>query len=290
METKIIFGLPVMIYFFLAGTAAGMYIVSAILRLLPDRDKYHKLSMTGMVLAFISVSIGTFFLLVDIGHPERFWRLFYLPGLNPVSAIAWGSILIPLFSLICLIDIYLLLKKKPAKALLHYFGIFVAFGLGSYTGFLIGVCKAYPLWHSAIMAPLFFISGCMSGLGVIILFSNLLNIFSPTERVSVWLRHALLYFILIDLFLLTDYYVLYMGYSEAREVALMVLIGQFALLFWVGEILLGVISPFVILVSPLKNSKIGQIMASLLTIGGVVVMRYIIVIGGQVLPTFKPFS
>lgn len=290
METKIVFGLPVMIYFFLAGTAAGMYIVSAILRLLPDRDKYHKLSMTGMVLAFISISIGAFFLLADIGRPERFWRLFYLPGLNPFSAIAWGSILIPLFSIICLIEIYLLVKKKPVIGLLHYFGILAAFGLGSYTGFLIGVCRAYPLWHSAIMAPLFFVSGCMSGLGVIILFSNLLNIFSPTERVSVWLRHALLYFILIDLFLLTDYYILYMGYSEAREVALMILTGQFALLFWVGEILLGVISPFVILVSPLKNSKIGQILASLLTIGGVVVMRYIIVIGGQVLPTFKPFS
>lgn len=291
MEIEITFGLPIAIYFFFAGTAAGAFIVSAILNLLPDKEKYRKLSILGMVLALVCVSLGAMVLLVDLGHPERFWRLFYLPGLNPWSAIAWGSIFIPLFSLICLMEIYFLLKaKKPTTNLLHYLGIFIAFGLGSYTGFLIGVCKAYPLWHSAIMAPLFFVSGCMSGLGVIIIFSNILKIFLPTDRVAIWLRRTLLYLILIDLFLLSDYYILYMGYSEAKEVALMILTGKLALLFWVGEILLGVISPLAILLSPLKNTRKGLVWASILTIGGVFVMRYIIVIGGQMLPLWRPFS
>jgi len=291
MKIEIVFGLPIVLYFFLAGTAAGSFIISAILLLTKDRDKYRKLSLLGMILAFICLFVGCISLVFDLGHPLRFWRLMYLPGINLVSAIAWGSFFIPLFFLMCLIEIYLLIKQKPIPNILHYFGILVSFGLGSYTGFLISVCKAFPLWHSAIMAPLFFVSGCMSGIGTILLFSNTLKIFSPLDTVSIWLRKTLLFLVLIDLFLLTDYYILYMGYSEAKEVAIMILAGQFAVPFWLGEILLGVISPIIILISPLKDTKKGQIAASILAIIGVFIMRYIIVIGGQVFPSpWKPFG
>lgn len=289
MEIEIVFGLPIVLYFFFAGTAAGLFIISAVTNLL-EKEKYIRLSLTGLILSFLSLSAGALLLLSDLGKPLRFWRLFYLPGLNPVSAITWGNIFISLFFIIVLAEIAFFFFKKKIPALLHYAGILISFGLGSYTGFLIGVCKGYPLWHSAIMAPLFFVSGCISGTGLILLVSVLSGLLTPQDKATVVLRRTLLFLLLIDLFLLTDYYILYMGYSEAKEVALLILTGRFATLFWLGEVLIGVAVPILLLFSGMKNTRPGLALAGLTSVIGVIIMRYIIVIGGQVLPHWKPFS
>jgi len=269
----------IVIYFFLSGTAAGAFFISSILGYYP---RYKKVCLAGCLVSFFLIAAGSLFLILDLGHPFRFWRLFFLPGINPLSAVAWGSVIIPIFMGLNLLNIFWVSKEH--FSLVRKFSlinIIMSFLLGSYTGYLISACKSFPLWHSAIMPPLFFVSGLMSALAVIVLISNIFHIFPEGDKLKDWMRYALIYLILIDAFLLTDYYILYMGFSEAREIANLILFGQFAPLFWKVEVLFGIIFPLLLLLSKWKNNLIIQSIASISVVTGVFVMRYIIVIAGQ---------
>jgi len=196
-------------------------------------------------------------------------------------------VIIALFFLCALIYLYyLLIARDDTKARLWArIGIVIAVALATYTGILLSMGKGRPLWHSAIMAPLFLVSGCISGSALILLLANVLAKYSPDDEVMRTLRRILIILILIDIFFLSDMYVLYVGLAEAQEVALLLLIGKFAFLFWGVELLLGSIFPILILYTKRwGNTKAWQVIASVLALVGVFTMRYIILIIGQHLP------
>jgi len=278
------YGLLVLAYFFLGGMSGGTFLVSAFAKIY-GREKYNDIATIGAISSIILVIIGGFLLFLDLGRHLRVFFLFI--KFNVTSPISWGTLIIGLFSLCTLIYLYyLLIAKDDTKARLWgKIGIVLAIALTSYTGLLLSMSKARPLWHSAIMAPLFLASSCISGLALIMLIANILARYSPKDEVMRTLRRALIIFILIDIFFLSDMYVLYVGLAEAQEVALLLLIGKFAFLFWGVELLFGSIFPIIILhTKKLGTTKGWQILASLLALIGVFTMRYIIVIIGQYLP------
>lgn len=278
------YGFLVLAYFFLAGISGGAFLVSAFSKIY-GKEKYNAIANVGAIIAIILVGFGGFFLWLDLERPLRVFLLFI--KFNVASPISWGGVIISLYSLCTLIYLYfLLIAKDEARArLLAKIGIVFAVALTSYTGLLLSMAKARPLWHSAIMAPLFLISGCISGLAMIILVSNVFGKYSPKDDVLRTLGQTLIILILIDIFFLSDMYVLYVGLAEAQEIALLLLVGKFAFLFWGVELLIGSILPIIILITKkLANSKGGQVLASALALVGVFTMRYIIVIIGQYFP------
>jgi len=278
------YGFLVLAYFFLGGMGGGSFIVSAILKIY-GKEKYKDIANIGAFCSVILVGLGGFCLLLDLEQPLRIFLLFI--NINISSPISWGGIIISLFFICTLIYLYyMLIAKNDAKARFWgWIGIIIAILLASYTGLLLSMAKARPLWHSAIMPPLFLVSSGISGVAMILLAANVLAKYSPEDEVMRTLERILIILILIDIFFLSDMYVLYVGLAEAQEVALLFLIGKFAFLFWGVELVLGSILPVVILATKkLANRKRWQILASLLTLVGVFSMRYIIVIIGQYLP------
>jgi len=278
------YGFLVLAYFFLGGMGGGSFIVSAILKIY-GKEKYKDIANIGAFCSVILVGLGGFCLLLDLEQPLRIFLLFI--NINISSPISWGGIIISLFFICILIYLYyMLIAKNDAKARFWgWIGIIIAILLASYTGLLLSMAKARPLWHSAIMPPLFLVSSGISGVAMILLAANVLAKYSPEDEVMRTLERILIILILIDIFFLSDMYVLYVGLAEAQEVALLFLIGKFAFLFWGVELVLGSILPVVILATKkLANRKRWQILASLLTLVGVFSMRYIIVIIGQYLP------
>lgn len=274
----------VLAYFFLGGMGGGSFLVSAISKIY-GKEKYKAIANIGAVSSVILVGLGGLCLLLDLEKPLRVFLLFI--NINISSPISWGGVIISLFFICTLIYLYyLLIAKNDAKARLWGgIGIVIAISLTSYTGLLLGMAKARPLWHSAIMPPLFLISGSISGLALILLVANVLGKYSPEDEVMRTLGKTLVILILIDIFFLSDMYVLYIGLSEAHEVALLLLVGKFAFLFWGVELLLGSILPVIILsTKSLANTKGGQVFGSLLSLIGVFTMRYLIVIIGQYYP------
>lgn len=278
------YGYFVLAYFFLAGMAGGSFLVSAFSKIY-GKERYNAITNIGAVSSIILVTAGGFCLFFDLGRHLRVYLMFI--HFNVSSPISWGMVIIFLFSFCCLIYMYyLFIAKDDTKARLWGgIGIVIAIFLTTYTGFLLSMAKARPLWHSAIMAPLFLVSSCISGIALILLLANVLARYSPEDEVMRILGRVLIILILIDIFFLSDMYVLYVGLAEAQEVALLLLVGKFAFLFWVVELALGSILPIIILhIKKLGNTKGWQILASLLALGGVFTMRYIIVIIGQHLP------
>lgn len=281
---EISFGPLIMLYFFLGGASAGSFLVSAFSKIW-GKNKYSAVSNIGAVLSLILLGIGLICLLLDLGQPLRAHYL--IIHFNVTSPISWGTLVINVFGICNLAYLWFLIVKKndTAARMWAAIGIPFAIALGSYTGLLLSMAKALPLWHSAIMAPLFLVSGTIAGLSFILLFVALLNKYPAHDDVIRLLRKVLVILIAIDIFFLSDLYVLYVGLAEAREVALLLLVGKFAFLFWVVELLLGSVLPIVLLSVPnLRDKKISLIAASALAIMGVLTMRYIIVIIGQYLP------
>ena len=278
------YGYLVLIYFFLAGISGGSFLTAAFARIFGG-EKYAAISKLGAIIALIMVALGGIFLWLDLGRIERVYLLFF--KFHVTSPISWGGIIISLYSLCTVAYLYfLLIAKDEARArLFAKAGIFFAIALMTYTGFLLSMAKARPLWHSAIMAPLFLVSGGISGLAMILLVANALGYYPPKDDVLRTLSRALIILILIDIFFLSDMYVLYIGIAEATEVALLLLVGKFAFLFWGVELLLGSVFPIIILATKkLSHQRSWQILASACALVGVFTMRYIIVIIGQHLP------
>ena len=278
------YGYLVLVYFFLAGTSGGSLLVSAFSKIY-GKERYRAVSDVGAVAALVLIAVGGICLWLDLGRIERVYLLFL--RFHVTSPVSWGAPIINLFAICTVVYIYYsLFAKDDRKArLLAKIGIVLAVALTTYTGFLLSMAKARPLWHSAIMAPLFLVSSGIAGLALILLLVNLLNKYAPEDEVVKTLGRTLIILIVIDIFFLSDMYVLYVGLSEAQEVALLLLVGKFAFLFWGVELVLGSVLPIVILSTKnLATTKQWQIVASALALVGVFTMRYIIVIIGQYLP------
>jgi formate-dependent nitrite reductase membrane component NrfD len=274
----------VLAYFFLAGMGGGSFLVSAFAKILGD-ERYKHITNIGVISSIILVGAGGICLFFDLGRHFRVYLMFL--HFNPTSPISWGSVIIGLFTFCCFAFMYyLFVTKNDRKARLWAsIGIVISVILTSYTGLLLSMAKARPLWHSAIMAPLFLVSSCISGVALILLVANLLGKYSPRDQVMRLLGRILIVLILIDIFFLSDMYVLYVGLSEAQEVALLILFGKFAFLFWGVELLLGSVLPVVILQNKKSAYAKGwQVLASVLALVGVFTMRYIILMVGQHLP------
>ncbi|MFQ8868183.1 MAG: NrfD/PsrC family molybdoenzyme membrane anchor subunit, partial [Eggerthella lenta] len=76
-----------------------------------------------------------------------------------------------------------ILKKRVPKWL-TWIGIVAAFAVAAYTGFLLGVVKAYPLWNNAILPILFVVSALSAGLAA----TSLVGLIVDRERFEqMWL-------------------------------------------------------------------------------------------------------
>lgn len=278
------YGMWVLAYFFMGGMSGGSFLVSAFATVY-GREKYQDMALIGGIASLALVVLGGICLLLDLGRPLRFFYLF--TSFHVTSPISWGGVIISFFSLCNFLYLYFMLiaRDEQRARMCARAGIVLAIALTSYTGLLLSMAKARPLWHSAIMPPLFLVSSSISGCALVLLLANLLGRYDPRDQVTRTLVRVLIVLILVDIFFLSDMYVLYVGIAEAHEVALLLLVGKFAFLFWGIELALGSVVPVIMLVTrKVAGSRSGQILASLLALGGVFTMRYIILMVGQYLP------
>jgi Ni/Fe-hydrogenase subunit HybB-like protein len=282
------FGIFIAVYFYLTGLSAGSFILSTLAYGF-GMEQYKSLGRVGVVLATVLLIIAPLFLLLHIGVPHRAWHLFVY--LNFESPITWGSFLLILYPINCIIYGYFMFKeKKKQTRLFGLIGIPLAISVHGYTGFILAFGKARALWNTALMPILFLVSAIVSGIALMILVSIVKERFFSKEKKINYpllenLGKMLAWTIVFDLFLVgCDILVLLISHSEAQEVAHVLLSGPFFPLFLIVENLLGKIVPFVLLVVPRFRNVVTMIIASLLVVIGIFFMRYVVVVGGESIP------
>ncbi len=282
------FGLSIAIYFYLTGLSAGSFIISTLAYGF-GFEKYKPLGKVGVVIATLLLVAAPMFLLLHSGRPLRAWHLFvYLNGSSPIS---WGSFLLTIYPINCVIYGYFMFKGNARLTkLFGRIGIPLALMVHGYTGFILSFAKAHALWRSSMMPILFLTSALVSGVAMMILVTIIKDrFFSESGEVNTEIVYGLgkmlLWLLVFDLFLsLSDLGVHYFSERESMETARMFLFGAFAPTFLLVETLMGKVIPLVLV----SNSKTRNIavygFASVLVMVGIFCMRYNVVLGGEHIP------
>ena len=238
-----IWGAPIAMYLFLAGLGAGAFVAAtAAGRMAPQAKRTVR---AGRVIALGAVAVGLVLLMVDAKggflHP---WRFALLLG-NVQSVMTWGVVFLAAFVVIAAVVVVRDLLKKSVPFGLEATGCGFAIAVAMYTGVLLGVVKTFPLWNSAVLPFLFLVSAMSTGVCAVFLFARLVcpsevEKLAFLERVHGWLPWVETVLVVALLF--------FVGLSSEAGAASVValLTGQWALVFWLGFVVVGLALPLVL--------------------------------------------
>lgn len=230
-------------YLFLAGASAGAFLTAAFVEAkYPDSTK---MRIAGRIIAPIFLGIGLIMLMIDaeagLHNPLRFVYLV----MNPGSVMTLGVYFICVFMPVALAAALLEVLKKPVPKWLTWIGVVAAFAVAAYTGFLLGVVKAYPLWNNAVLPILFVVSALSAGLAA----TSLVGLIVDRERFEqMWLvkkSHVILSVVEIVV-LATMLIIVSAGSYEGAASVQSLVAGPYAPAFWGGIVLLGLVAPLLI--------------------------------------------
>jgi Ni/Fe-hydrogenase subunit HybB-like protein len=289
VEHEMSLGMPIAVYFYLTGLSAGSFIISTFAYGF-GMTKFKPLGKIGVVMATLLLIIAPMILLIDLEQPLRFWHLILY--LRITSPITWGTFLLSLYPMNCVVYGYFMFKGEMKKTkIFGLIGIPLALMVHGYTGFILALGKARVLWNTAIMPPIFLVSAMVSGLAMMILVVIIKDYVLQKNKEQ---NPALVYdlakllaaSIVLDLLLIgIDLTVLLTSHTEAYKAAVMLLTGEFSLPFLGIEVLLGALIPLILILSPFTKRWIPALaLASVLVMIGILAMRYIMVVGGLSIP------
>ena len=288
-------GFYISAYLFAAGAGAGAFL-AALTAEIYSRDGFRPLIRSGTVISGPLVLLGMPFLILDLGIGQREpWRLFYLFFGNGGSIMAWGAWVITLFSgvaILCAIadlDLpfpllnWLHRQLAPHRRPMMVLGGLLAFATAIYTGLLLGVVNGVPLWNTAVLPALFFVSALSTGLAAAVVFAV---VFPIEERRLLSIHffylnqvHALM--IVVEMIFIFCWLFISANASTTAATSVGQLMGgHLAWLFWLGVIFFGIVDPLLIYIWEvvLGRPLVGAAMVfsdSSVLVGGVV-LRYLV--------------
>ena len=242
-------------YLFLAGASAGAFLTSAFVEV--KYPESVKMRVAGRIIAPIFLGIGLVMLMLDaeagLHNPLRFFWLIANPG----SVMTLGVYFICVFMPVALIEAVLELLKKDVPRWLTVIGDVFAFAVAAYTGFLLGVVDAYPLWNNAILPVLFVISALASGLAAVNLCGLILDRENIEKMFDLKKGHVVLGAAEI-IALVVMFIIVASGDPQGAASIQSMLTGGFAGMFWIGLVLVGLLMPLLIGANALRASEGSQ--------------------------------
>lgn len=238
-----VWGTSISLYLFLAGLGGGAFILSTFLAFRqPDARKSR---LAGRVIAPVAVAVGLVFLMVDaeagFTDPVRFSYLLT----NFQSVMTWGVVILALFMIASIAVACIEIAKKRAPKWLDAVGALLGLAVATYTGVLLGAAQStYPLWNPVVLPILFVVSALATGFAAVLLYSLA---FAKEEHIRTPLLNkaqcglTVIEAILVIVLLVT---VNMSGEAGALSVAALVS-GEFALVFWIAFVALGLVLPLV---------------------------------------------
>ena len=235
------------------------------------------MAKSSSLLVPVFVAIAMLFLLIDLGRPLRVWRLFI--NFRPKSAISWGVWLLGIFFVLSVLYAYLLRKGDKRAKTVAYAGLPFAFLVPTYSAIVLAQSPEKVLYHSALLPWLYLTGGLIAGLAVVILISVRKQDGELVKKLGKYVA----WLVVLELaMLLGEVIVLFNGGAGEVKTVKALLVGQYSFLFWVLEIIIGAAIPATLYFIQ-KVSKIIHHGASVLLLIGIFTMRYIVVIGGQLI-------
>lgn len=313
MSNPATWALYIVNFVFFIGASAGGIIVGAIAYAL-GIERFRPVARIAELGAISCLVLATIFIMLDLGRPERFWYLLRYPHFE--SPLIWDVMIIGIYLAIAMAlgyfatrpdlvrcmealprrrGLYRLLalgytdlspsalaRERRVLKVLAAVSIPAAVLLHSITAWILGLVKAQPGWHSALIAPLFIVSAVVSGLALVILAASFSRVFlglNIGEEVIQGLGRILFFSIpVLGYFLFAEMLtVTYVRDPAGLHVFRAMMFGPYAALFWF-DLVGGLIVPFLLLAFPRTRTMGGIGFASFLVVLGVLAERWNIVI------------
>ena len=281
-------GMPIVMAIYLIGLSAGLHILAFLIYVM-HQDRYREVIRAAVFMAIVLIFGAMLFIALDLGRPEKFWRLFMLFYLNNMkSMFAINAIFYSAYFLSA--AVYLTSLMNNMKRFSFIMGM-VAFGWAMLThggtGAIFGFVAARETWYSPLSPFEFIFAALTSSLALLIIV--LVIIYKATGRQLskdlITSLGGLVRALLLGMLLLMVIGELTYLYAPSNDAAVYMLAGHFSWLFWVFLIGLGVIIPLVILFHPrAKKSLISLVIASALIVIGIFIKRFYLVIPGAAYP------
>jgi dimethyl sulfoxide reductase membrane subunit len=285
-------GTTISVYFWLVGASAGSFVISSFGWVFGIK-RYKPLALTASVTAISMLLLVPILLTWDLGKPVRFIYLL-IPGFwHATGPMAWGTVLICTYPMAMMVYTYFVIKNDVFWArTTGILAIVLALSTHWYTGVVMELNPGRFLNHTAL-APLLFLTGAfISGIGLLVLILTVQNWFVSAAKKIEWtllieMAQYMMYGLAFDAFLLFLEFMqstygssnVVLGHDE-------VLMGVFKFPYFWLEIIIGLVIPFTILVSPLRKNIYAVVFASFTVCIGVYGMRVWWVMGGQYLQSF----
>ena len=313
MEHELTWGMPVILYLFLAGVGAGAVTVSGSVLLRGGDYKgggFYKLARYGALIGPIPVIVGTILIIFELGRWDHALNLFKVINLSPMSIGSWFLGLFIITSLLyaaafvpSFFPRYEALSRRLAPVLhvLAWINVPLGIGVAVYTGVLLGAMPSRPLWNSPILAMLFLVSALSTGVATIIL----TRVFCHEKTSNTAEQHRynetgymlttadllLIGFEILIIFLFIMFAHLTIG-NLKYAIAIILPGGEMADMFWFWVVLIGLVVPGLIELiyvlpkmiykSEFRVPRISEAVISIAVLAGGFMLRYVIVVAGQV--------
>lgn len=280
-------GLWVAMYLFLAGLAAGAYMLAAFDYLF-NVPQFKGTGKTMLWAALVTLPAGLASIGMDLGHMDRIWKVYLQPNFTSFLAqMVWGY---TIFLVLIVISLYLAFTKPEQRAMkiVMWIGFVVSILVAGGVGFLLGGNGARLYWHVGLLPVQFPVFAIASGAGLMLLIVGwfMPNLEEKQRGDLLWLLAIITIATSVAklYFLVSDYtQSLYGGATDNVIAVNYVLNGPHAFMFWGVQLVLGLLIPVLVLAQPklAKNGFVAGLMGVFLLIG-YAAARILIVVPGQV--------
>jgi len=286
-------GILIAAYVFFVVTSTGLCIVSSIGHVF-GFENFMPVAKRAVFLSIITIVSGFLVIAFEI---ENTWRMpiANVIGFNLTSNIWWMGTLYGLYLVFMIAEFVMLQLNKHKLAIgCGLAGLLTGIAAHSNLGAVFGLLSGRHFWHGPFMPVYFIISAAMSGCVAILFFTYLayrFNGWSFDAKLKASLQSVAKFAALmmaVVLFFVTWKMIAGVTGNVPGEYEAMayLLSGPYTVNFWIGEITLGLVLPFFLILSVRAESLRVIFIASVAAVIGIFFMRYDLVVVGQLVPPF----
>lgn len=287
-----VWGWEIPVYLFLGGMVAGMMIISGYFLFSKRYRETNCACYTLPIISLVLLSLGMLALFLDLEHKLFVWRLYTTFKIS--SPMSWGAwILILVYPVIIanllmgppkyltdklpkLNSVTTFINQRPR--LIQNIGVanmLLGGLLGVYTGVLLSTMASRPLWNTSILWVLFLVSGLSSAAAFV-------HMIAKNVKERELLAKADNGFLTIEIFVIALMLIGLLTSSQVHiKAAELILSGEYAPVFWVFVVGMGVIIPLIVQLLAVNHKIKHTPVAPIMVIIGGLILRFVIVSAGQ---------
>jgi Ni/Fe-hydrogenase subunit HybB-like protein len=289
MNNQIVWGLPHVFAVFMIVAASGALNVASVATVF-EKKIYKPLAPLSALLAIALLAGGLMVLILDLGRADR--GIITAWEVNPTSVFSWNIVLYSGFFGFSALYLWTMMDKtvkgfnKAAGVAAFTWRLILTTGTGLIFGFLV----ARQAYGTGLLAPMFIVFSLLYGTAIYVLVLMAAYIWGQRtlgDEVLRRLKNMLVIFIAASFYFTMVYHLANTYYAKEWDFERFILAkgGIYTTLFWLGQVVIGYLVPFILLVAPnTRNNRSAIVAAAVLVVLGALAQMYVTIIGGQAFP------